>query len=371
VKIAFTEEHEQWRKSVRSFMEQKSPEKEVRRLMGTVDGFDIDVWKQMADQLGLQALTIPEEYGGSGFGFVELGIVFEEMGRILMCAPLFSTAVLATGALLASGDEGAKKTYLPSLASGETIATLAVTEGVGRWEEHAISTRATSRGDDWLLNGVKTFVVDGHLAKLVLVAARSEAGVSLFAVDAGASGLSVTPMDTLDQTRKLSEVRFEDVPARLVGSEGKAWPAIAHVLNLAAVALAAESAGGAQHCLEMSVSYAKIRKQFGRVIGSFQAIKHKCADMLLEVESAKSAAYYAMWAADEEAGELPVAASLAKSFCTEAYFHVAAETIQIHGGIGFTWEHSAHLYFKRAKSIELLFGDPTFHRELMAQRLGV
>jgi alkylation response protein AidB-like acyl-CoA dehydrogenase len=339
--------------------------------MGTVDGFDSDVWKQMADLLGLQGLMIPEEYGGAGFGFIEMGIVFEEMGRILMCAPLFSTAVLATGALLASGDENAKRLYLPSLASGETVATLAVTEGVGRWEEEAITTWARREGDNWHLNGVKTFVVDGHLATLMLVAARSDAGVSLFAVDAEAPGLCVTPMETLDQTRKLSEVRLDNVSARLIGDEGKAWPSIVHVLNLAAVALAAESAGGAQHCLEMSVSYAKIRKQFGRVIGSFQAIKHKCADMLLEVESAKSAAYYAMWAADEESGELPVAASLAKSFCTEAYFHVAAETIQIHGGIGFTWDHSAHLYFKRAKSIELLFGDPAFHRELMAQRLGV
>lgn len=371
MKIAFTQEHEELRKTVRSFIEQKSPEREVRRLMDTADGFDVDVWRQLAQQLAVQGLAIPEEYGGSGYGFVELGIVFEEMGRALMCAPLLSTAVLAAGALLSSDDEDAKRAYLPSIARGETIATLAVTEGVGRWEEAAIQTQAVPGDREWILNGVKTFVLDGQLASLILVIARSELGLSLFAVDAGAAGLVVTTMDTLDQTRKLGELRLTNVSARLVGSQGDGWPIVTRVLDLVAVALAAESAGGAQHCLEMSVSYAKTRTQFGRLIGSFQAIKHKCADMLLEVESAKSAAYYAMWAVDGQAEDLPVAASLAKSYCTEAYFHAAAETIQIHGGIGFTWEHSAHLYFKRAKSAELLFGDPTFHRELMAQRLGV
>ena len=214
-------------------------------------------------------------------------------------------------------------------------------------------------------------MVDGHNADLVLVAGRTDKGVSLFAVERGAAGMTATPLATMDQTRKQARIEFASTPARLMGEEGGAAPVLSRTLDLAAVALAAEQVGGAQRCLDMAVDYAKTRIQFGRPIGSFQAIKHKCADMLLEVESAKSAAYYAGWAAAEDSEELPVVASLAKSYCSEAYFHAAAENIQIHGGIGFTWEHDAHLYFKRAKSSELMLGDPSYHRELLAQRIGI
>jgi alkylation response protein AidB-like acyl-CoA dehydrogenase len=193
----------------------------------------------------------------------------------------------------------------------------------------------------------------------------------LFTVAGDAEGLTRTPLATMDQTRKQARLEFGGTPAKLLGTEGEGWPVLSRVLDLAAVALAAEQVGGAQKCLEMSVDYAKVRVQFGRPIGSFQAIKHKCADMLLEVESAKSAAYYAGWAAAELNEELPTVASLAKAYCSDAYFHAAAENIQIHGGIGFTWEHDAHLYFKRAKSSQLLLGDPTYHRELLAQRIGI
>ncbi len=367
VKISFTSEHEQWRDTVRAFVTEKSPVKEVFRLMATDTGFDPETWQVMASQVGFQALIVPEEYGGFGFGFVELGIVFEEMGRAVMCAPFLST-VLATVTLLTAGDEEAKRAYLPKIVSGETIATLAVTEGRGIWEETAIATRAEA-GDGWRLSGVKTFVLDGNSASLILVAARTAAGVSLFAVDSHAAGFRASAMTTMDQTRKLSELNFDATPARLVGEDGCGWEVVRRVLDLAAVAISAECAGGAQRCLDMAVDYAKTRVQFGRLIGSFQAIKHKCADMLLEVESTKSAAYYAMIAASEDASDLPLAASLAKSYCSEAFFHVASENIQIHGGIGFTWEHPAHLYFKRAKSSELLFGMPAFHREQMAQQL--
>jgi alkylation response protein AidB-like acyl-CoA dehydrogenase len=215
------------------------------------------------------------------------------------------------------------------------------------------------------------FVIDGHIANLIIVAARTDAGVTLFAVQGDASGLTRTALPTMDQTRKQARLEFADVPAVLIGADGGAEAGLSKTLDLAAVALAAEQVGGAQHVLDASVEYAKTRIQFGRPIGSFQAIKHKCADMLLEVESAKSAAYYAAWAAAEDSDELPVVASLAKSYCSEAYFHSAAENIQIHGGIGFTWEHPAHLYFKRAKSSELLLGDPSYHRELLAQRIGI
>ena len=369
--FAFSDEQEELRAAVRRFLAEKSPETEVRRLMDTTDGYDPAVWSQMAEQLGLQSLTIPEEFGGSGFTYVELLVVLEEMGAALLCAPFFSSVVLAANALLTSGDDEAKKSYLPGIASGETIATLAITEDNGKWDFSGIELAATKKGDGWELNGHKMFVIDGHVANLIIVAARTGAGVSLFAVPGDAAGLTRTPLPTMDQTRKQARLEFSGTPATLIGTDGGAEPGLSKTLDLAAVALAAEQVGGAQHVLDASVEYAKTRIQFGRPIGSFQAIKHKCADMLLEVESAKSAAYYAAWAAAEDSDELPVVASLAKSYCSEAYFHAAAENIQIHGGIGFTWEHPAHLYFKRAKSSELLLGDPSYHRELLAQRIGI
>ncbi|MBA2626191.1 MAG: acyl-CoA/acyl-ACP dehydrogenase [Acidimicrobiia bacterium] len=374
--FAFSEEQEELRRTVRSFLEQKSSEAEVRRLMETTEGYDQAVWDQMGSQLGLQGLHVPEEFGGSGYSYVELIVVLEEMGRSLLTAPYFSTVVLAANALIHSGDDEAKKELLPGIASGETIATLAFTEENGRWDEAGITMIAkpatdVKDGDGYVLDGTKMFVLDGHTASVVLVAARSDAGVSLFSVTGDASGLTRTPLSTMDQTRKQARLEFAGVPAKLVGTDGGGWATLERVLDLAAVGLAAEQVGGAQICLEMAVQYAKDRVQFGRPIGSFQAIKHKCADMLLEVESAKSAAYYAGWCAAELNDELPSVASLAKAYCSEAYFHVTAENIQIHGGIGFTWEHPAHLYFKRAKSSELLLGDPTYHRELLAQRIGI
>ncbi|HUP85119.1 MAG TPA: acyl-CoA dehydrogenase family protein [Acidimicrobiales bacterium] len=368
--FAFSEEQEELRKSVRRFLESKSPETEVRRLMETTEGYDEKVWNQMGQELGLQGLAIPEEYGGSGYTYVELIIVLEEMGRALLAAPYFST-ILASNALLTSGDDAAKKELLPGIAAGDTIATLAITEDNGRWDLDAVSLAAKKSGDGYTLDGHKMFVIDGHTAGLIIVAAKSDAGLSLFAVQGDAAGLARTPLSTMDQTRKQARLEFSGTPARLIGTDGGAEAGLLKTLDLAAVALAAEQVGGAQKCLDMSVEYAKVRVQFGRPIGSFQAIKHKCADMLLEVESAKSAAYYAGWAAADDSEELPVVASLAKAYCSDAYFHAAAENIQIHGGIGFTWEHPAHLYFKRAKSSELLLGDPTYHRELLAQRIGL
>ncbi len=369
--FAFTEEQDQLREFVRSFLETKSSEEEVRRLMETDDGYDPEVWSQMAEQMGLQALIIPEENGGQGFGYVELIIVLEEMGRSLLCAPFFSSVVLGANTLIHSGDDAAKAAHLPGIASGETIATLALAEESGKWNADGIAMQASGSGDSWTLSGTKMYVLDGNTANLIIVAARTDAGVSLFTVAGDADGLNREALATMDQTRKQSRLTFDNTPATLLGTDGGGWDVLETVLDLAAVGLAAEQVGGAQMCLDMAVEYAKVRVQFGRPIGSFQAIKHKCADMLLEVESAKSAAYYAGWAAGEMNDELPSVASLAKAYCSEAYFHAAAENIQIHGGIGFTWEHPAHLYFKRAKSSELLFGDPTYHRELLAQRIGI
>ncbi len=371
--FAFSEEQEMLRDTVRSFLEDKAPSAKVRELMESDSGYDPDLWRQIAEQ-GWQAMHIPEEYGGAGFSYLELVILMEEMGRSLFPVPYFSSVVLAGNTLLAGGSEEQKQDLLPGIASGERIAALAHVEVNGRWDAEGIQLAAKKDGDDYILNGTKLYVVDGHVADTLLVAGRTENGVSLFVVDGDATGVTSRRLETMDMTRKQAEIELEDVRvpgAAMVGAEGGGWDILAKSLDLASVALAAEQVGGAQKCLDMSVEYAKVRVQFGRPIGSFQAIKHKCADMLVQVESAKSAAYYAGWAAAEDNDELPVVAPLAKSFCSEAYFHCAAENIQIHGGIGFTWEHDAHLYFKRAKSTELMLGDPSYHRSLLADRLGL
>jgi alkylation response protein AidB-like acyl-CoA dehydrogenase len=372
VNFAFSEEQDQLRDAVRKFLESKSPETEVRRLMETTEGYDPAVWSQMANELGLQSLHIPEEFGGQGFTWVELGIVLEEMGRALLCAPYFSTVVLAANAILNAGTDDQRKSLLPGIAGGETIATLAFTEPNGKWDASGITMEA----DGGKLSGTKMFVIDGHTADLIVVVARAKGstgtdGISFYTVAGDAAGLTRTPLATMDQTRKQAKLEFDGVEAQLLGAEGAGWAALSKTLDQAAVGLCNEMVGGGQFVLDESVQYAKDRVQFGRPIGSFQAIKHKCADMLLEIESAKSAAYYASWCAAEDNDELPVVASLAKAYCSDAYFHAAAENIQIHGGIGFTWEHNAHLYFKRAKSSEILLGDATYHRELLAQRIGI
>jgi alkylation response protein AidB-like acyl-CoA dehydrogenase len=376
VNFAFSEEQEELRQTVRRFLEDKSPSAEVRRLMETTEGYDQGVWKQMGQELGLQGLHLPEAYGGQGFTFVELAIVLEEMGRVLLCAPYFSTVVLAANVIMNAGTDEQQGALLPGIASGETIAALAFTEPNGKWDASGITMEARQDGDGYVLDGTKMFVIDGHTANKIVVVARAagtsgEDGIGFFTVDGDAAGLTRTPLATMDQTRKQAKLDFSGVKAQPLGSPGSGWAALSKTLDQAAVGLSNEMVGGAQRVLDMSVEYAKVRVQFGRPIGSFQAIKHKCADMLLEVESAKSAAYYSAWAAAEDNEELPVVASLAKAYCSDAYFHAAAENIQIHGGIGFTWEHDAHLYFKRAKSSELLFGDATYHRELLAQRIGI
>jgi alkylation response protein AidB-like acyl-CoA dehydrogenase len=369
--FAFTAEQEEFRAMVRRFVEAHSSEASVRKQMETEHGFDPAVWSAMAAQLGLQGLIVPEEFGGQGFGSVELSVALEEMGRSLLCAPYFSTAVLAVETLLQAGDEEARRAVLPGIAAGQTIATLAFAEPNGRWDPSGIEATARNDGAAWRIEGTKTYVLDGHTADVVLVAARTGAGVSLFSVSGSAPGLTRTPLATLDPTRKQARLDFAGVEAVLVGADGAGWGVLSAVLDRAAVALAAEQVGGAQKCLDMAVAYARERVQFGRPIGSFQAIKHKCADVLLEVESARSAAYYAAWCGAERSDELPAVASLARACCSDAYLRAASENIQIHGGIGFTWEHPAHLYFRRAKSSDLLLGDACHHRELLARRIGI
>jgi alkylation response protein AidB-like acyl-CoA dehydrogenase len=369
--MGVTAEQQELRAAVRRFLSERAPLPRVRELMETDHGTDTEVWRQAGSQLGLQGIAIPEEYGGSGFSFAEQAIVLEELGSALYTGPYLSSVVLAATALLASPDEAAKQDFLPGIASGETVATLAFTEDNGSWEPDAIRMSAVKDGTAWRLDGHKSFVLDGHTADLIVAVADTDAGLSLFAVDAAAGGLSRTPLPTLDQTRKLARLEFRAAAGRLIGSPGDAAAVLDRVLDVAAIALAAEQLGGAQRALDMAVDYAKLRHQFGRPIGSFQTIKHRCADLLLEVESLRSAVSYAAAAVSADSDEIPVVASLVKAYGSETYFHVAAENIQIHGGIGFTWEHDAHLYFKRAKASELFLGDVSYHRERLAQRIGL
>ena len=367
---AFTDEQEELRVLVREFVARVSPESEVRRLMDTQHGYDTSVWHQLGLELGIVGLAIPEEYGGLGQGFAAVGVVLEEAGAGLLCAPYFSSVVLAGELLVACDDTAAKQDYLPRIAAGELRGTLAIAEDNGCADLSDIETSARRVDGQWRLEGHKSYVIDGATAQLILVAARTESGTSLFAVESAAAGLYVEALSTLDLTRKQARLQFESVPARLIGDEGAAAPALRRILDLAALGLAAEQAGGAARTLEMAVEYAKVRFQYGRAIGSFQAIKHKCADMLLEVECARSAAYQGLWATDDDSADLALAASIAKSRCSEAFTHCAYENIQIHGGIGFTWEHPAHLYLRRAKSTALLFGDAAYHRERVASLIG-
>jgi alkylation response protein AidB-like acyl-CoA dehydrogenase len=375
MKLAYSTEQRELRESVSRFLADRMPLPRVRELMESSDGRDEKVWSYAGSQLGLQGIAIPEEYGGGGFTFVEQAIVLEELGAALYPGPYLASAVLAATALLAGSDEAAKRDLLPGIATGSTVATLAFTEDNGSWEPDAIRLAATKDGDGWRLDGHKSFVLDGRSADLILALARTGEGLSLFAVDAGAAapadGLARKELQTLDQTRRLGRLEFNTFPARLIGAPGEGGPILDRTLDVAAIALAAEQLGGAQRALDMAVAYAKIRHQFGRPIGSFQAIKHRCADLLLEVESLRSAVSYAAAALAEDSAEVPVLAALVKALASDTYFHVAAENIQIHGGIGFTWEHDAHLYFKRAKSSELFLGDASYHRERLASRIGV
>ena len=375
MQFTFTDEQEQFRAVIRRFLAQKSPATEVRRLMATAEGFDPRVWRQLADELGLTGLHLPEEFGGAGFGAVELGIAMEEQGRALLCAPYFSSCVLAAAAILEAGSEAQKSELLPDIASGQVRAALALTEPNGRWDAAGVEAVATQSGGAWQIDGIKSFVIDGCTADTLVVAARTDAArtnaaaVSFFLVDPQAPGVTRTPLATMDATRKQARIELEGVAAELLGERGAAIRALPRVLDHAAIALANEMVGGAQALLESAVAYANLRVQFGRAIGSFQAIKHKCADMLLEVELAKSAAYGAAQAEAAGDPETPMLASMAKAAAADAYRRAAADTIQIHGGIGFTWENDTHLWFKRAKSSEVLFGDANHHRELMLQRM--
>jgi len=372
MKFSFSSEQEEFRSNLRRFLGERSPTKEVRRLMATDAGFEAAAWRKLNSELGLTAVRIPEAYGGQGFGFGELCIVLEEMGRSLLCAPFFSTAVLATGAILNAGTEAEKQALLPGIAAGDTVATLAWVEQPSRWDAAATTLTAKPSGSGYVLDGFKSYVLDGHTADLIVVLARApgssgDKGLSLFTVKGDAKGLSRKLLKTMDETRKLAHLDFKGVEATLLGEAGAAAAPFARTMVEAAVCLANEMAGVSDRLREDSLEYAKMRMQFGRAIASFQSMKHKHADMLVDVELAKSAAYYAAAALDEGDDDVVAVASLAKAAASDAALQTAVHAIQIHGGIGFTWDNDTHLWFKRAKSSEVLLGDAHHHREQMMQ----
>jgi alkylation response protein AidB-like acyl-CoA dehydrogenase len=376
---AQTDHDDALRSAARRFLAVHASSAKVRAAMATERGWDEEVWRQMSCELGWAALAIPEAYGGAGAGARELGTIFEELGRQVACAPLFSTVCLGVGAILECGDEAQRAELLPPIAERGRTATVAITERTGAWDARDVTATAARADGGWSLRGVKRYVLDGHTADTVVVVAREEgssgeAGILLFAVPASTRGLERRPVGTMDMTRKLAEVTLRDVhlPAGARLARGD-WTAVERVLHRACAALSAEQVGGASRCLEMSVEYAKVRTQFGRPIGSFQAIKHRLADMLVDVECARSASLHAgqIAASGASDGDLAVAASMAKAFCSEAYLRCAGETIQIHGGIGFTWDHDAHLFFKRARSSAELLGPASRHRDEIARRIAL
>jgi alkylation response protein AidB-like acyl-CoA dehydrogenase len=361
------EEREAIRDAARSLMEDKSHEAAVRATMATPSGYDPALWAQLVE-LGVTGLLIAPEYGGTGLGPVELELVMEETGGALLCSPLISSCVLAAGLIAACGDKDAEARLLPGIAEGSTLATVALTGDSGTWTQDGVAVRAEIGDGKAILDGVASFVTHGQIANVLLVVARTGKDFGVFEVAADASGLACKALPSFDQTLRLARLEFAAVPARRIGEVG--WPAVQNALDLALVALAGEQAGGARRIFDMTVEYAKTRIQFGRPIGGFQAIKHMAADLLIEVESSVSAARHAAEQLAEKTQQSGEAVSLAAFACAESYAKVAAAAIQMHGGIGFTWEHPAHLYLRRARAYLQLFGPPALHRERYLSQLG-
>jgi len=376
--IGFTEEQELLRDTARKFLDSECDTKFVRQMMATEDAVTPEFWAQLAGQ-GWLGIIFAEEDGGSGLGLVDLVVLMEEIGRAVMPGPFPATVLLGGAAIAAAGAPAARQEFLPRISAGDAKATLALTEPNARWDAAGITLSARETRGGFTLSGTKLFVPDAHLADVLVVAARSrdgstmEDGISLFLVPKGTAGVEVRLLPSVDETRKLCEVKFANValPATaLLGELHQGWPALAGVIDRAAVALSAEMCGAAQRVLDITVDYAKMRVAFGKPIGSYQGVKHKCADMLVEIENAKSLTYYAAWAVEEGEGDAAMAVSMAKAAASDAGRKVCAAGIQLHGGIGMTWEHDLHLYLKRAKASEIALGDATWHRERIARLMG-
>ncbi len=383
MEFAFTEEQQMIRDTAAGFLAEVSNSEAIRAAMATEAGYDRALWQRICTEMYWQAIHLPEEVGGMGLGYVELVAMMEQMGRYLLCSPFFSTVCLGANALLVAGSDEQKNAYLGQIVAGEATATLAFNGGMNRWDAEAVTATCEKTGDGYTLNGEYRYVIDGHTADLLIFAARDagssgEEGISLFLVPSDAAGVSRQWLPTMDQARKQATVTLSGISVgtdAVLGGQGDGWRALAKVLDLASIALAAEQVGGCQQLLDMTVEYTSERVQFNRTIASFQAVKHKAADMMLKTEVARSAIYYAACVAQEAleggpmADELAEAASVVKSYCSDAYFAVAGDAMQLYGGVGFTWEYDIHLYFKRAKSSEHLLGSGAQHRERLAALL--
>jgi alkylation response protein AidB-like acyl-CoA dehydrogenase len=383
MEFAFTEEQEMIRDTAAAFLAEVSTSEAIRQAMATERGYDLELWQRICNEVYWQAIHVPEAYGGMGLGYVEVVAMMEQMGRYLLCSPFFSTVCLASNALLVAGTEEQKSHWLGKLCAEGLTATVAFNGGAKRWDAQSITATYRRDGEAFVLNGDYRYVIDGHTSELLIVAAREEGsegeqGISLFLLPADTAGVSTSWLPTMDQARKQASVSLVDVTLNtdaLMGEAGAGWTALAKIIDLASVALAAEQVGGCQQLLDMTVDYTAERVQFNRPIASFQAVKHKAADMMLQTEVARSGVYYAACVAQEAleggelAAELPEAASVAKSYCSDAYFAIAGDALQLFGGVGFTWEYDVHLYFKRAKSSEHMLGNGAVHRERLATLL--
>ncbi|OBI79397.1 acyl-CoA dehydrogenase family protein [Mycobacterium sp. E740] len=358
----FTDEQNQLRDAVRKFSAEHFSEAEVRRLMESDPPFDAKVWARLGGELGVLGLSVPEADGGVGGTLVDQAVAIEELGARLACGPLFGTVYLAIPALVAATSGPARDELLGDLIEGRRTAALAVVDRAGAFDPDAISVTA----DGETLSGTVTQVVDGGIADVLLVAARGSGGAALYAVDTADAGVQRTQLATLDLTRSEANVTFADAPARLIAGADETARELDHALQVGAALLAVEQVGAAQHLLDLSVEYAKSRLQFGRPIGSFQAVKHRLANLLVDLEHARSAAYHAVWALTDGSDDPALATSIAQAVCSTALSHVATDTIQVHGGIGFTWEHQAHLYYKRAATDAVLLGSAEEHRDRIA-----
>jgi alkylation response protein AidB-like acyl-CoA dehydrogenase len=371
--FGFSEEQEMLRDAAKRFLADNCPTKFVRQMMADATAHDAGFWKKLVD-LGWPGLLIPENYGGQGGSFLDMTVVVEEAGKALVPGPFFTTALLGAPLVIAGGSDDLKKDVLPRMAKGEFIGTVAIAESSGRFDADGIQMKATKSGSDYVLSGEKFFVPDAHVANGMAVAARTGGsgakGVSLFLVPANAKGVTVTQLKTVDMTRRLCHVKFDGVKAEgMIGKVDEGWPILSRALNIATAALATEMVGTAQKALDLSVEYAKTRVQFGKPIGSFQAVKHKCVDMMVAVENARSLVYYACWTVDTGNDEQATSVPMAKAYASDMAKNVTSEAIQVHGGIGFTWEHDMHLYHRRALAGEANFGNAPVHRESVARSL--
>ena len=370
--FSFSDDQVLLKNSVRSALDEQCKPEHVRAMFDDARGYGDRLWSEMA-KLGWLGLPFPEEQGGAGLGLVELGIVLEEMGRAAYPGPFFATVVLGGLGIQLGGNAAQKDKWLSAISAGTARATAALLEEHLDWDPASTTATAAKSDSGWTLSGLKRFVPWAHVADVVLVPARTPAGLSLFLVDPKSAGVTLAPMVGIDLTSRWSEMRLDRVAVgadAVLGQPGAAGPLLDSLLRRAAVMSSAEMLGAARRCLDMSVEYVKVREQFGQPVGSFQAIRHRCAEMLLEAENAHAAVYYAAWALTAGAEDAAIASSICKAYVSDAARKVCGDAIQVHGGIGFTWEYDLHLYMKRAKALEPLFGDAQFHRELIVRHVA-